>query len=200
MLVALLRTDVERHAIRLEAELERVLQHVDRHSRLAAELARERPFRPDAVGEDAAEHAAAGGGAGDLLDLGLAVDREETDAERVGAGDVPFLLDGVAEADAVRRGAGRQHHLDLGDRGGVEAGAERGEQRQHLRRRVRLHGIEHARVGQRLGEGLVVVAHDVEIDDEAGPVVFAVAEEVANASCHSEEFPIRYARRCRGLR
>ena len=42
------------------------------------------------------------------------------------------------------RGAGREHHLDLGDRGGVEAGAERGQQRQHLRRRVRLHGVEHA--------------------------------------------------------
>ena len=60
----------------------RVLQHVDRHRGLAAELARQRPFGADAVGEDAAEHARAGRGAGDLLDLGLAVDREEADAER----------------------------------------------------------------------------------------------------------------------
>ena len=73
--------------------------------------------------------------------------------------------------DAVGRGAGGEHHLDLGDRGGVEAGAEPGEQRQHLRRRVRLHGVEHPRVRQRLGEGPVVVAHDVEVDDEAGPVL-----------------------------
>ena len=126
----------------------------------------------------------AGRGAGDLLDLGLAVDREQANAEREGARDVALLLDRVAEGDAVGRGAGREHHLDLGDRGGVEAGAERGEQRQHLRRRVRLHGVEHARVGQRLGEGLVVVAHDVEIDDEAGAVVAAVAEEFADARSH----------------
>ena len=144
-----------------------MLQHVHGHGRLAAELARQRPFRPDAVGEDAAEHAAAGRRAGDLLDLGLAIDRVEADAERVGAGDVALLLDRVAIGDAVGRGAGRQHHLDLGDRGGVEAGAELGQQRQHFRRRVGLHGVEHARVGQRLGEGGVVVADDVEVDDQA---------------------------------
>ena len=88
---------------------------------------------------------------------------------------------------AVR--AGRQHHLDLGDRGGVEAGAERGEQRKHLRRRVRLHGVEHARVGQRLGEGLVVVAHDVEVDDEARPFIGTLAQEVADARGHSGDLP-----------
>ena len=146
-----------------------VLQHVHRHRGLAAELARQRPFGARAVGQDAAEDAAAGRGAGDLLDLGLAVDREQPDAELIGARDVALLLDGVAVGDAVGRGAGRQHHLDLGDRGGVEAGAERGQQRQHLRRRIGLHRVEHPRVGQRLGEGVVVVAHDVEVDDEAGP-------------------------------
>src|SRR5436309_4620738 len=51
--------------------------------------------------------------------------------------------------------------------------------------------LEHARVRQRLGEGLVVVAHDLKVDYEAGAFVGAVAEEVANASCHSEVFPIR---------
>ena len=169
MRVALLRADVERDAVSLKAQSVRVLEHVDRHGRLAAELARQRPFRPDAVEEDAAEHPAARRGAGDLLDLGLAIDREQAHAERVGARDVALLLDGVAVGDAVGGGAGREHHLDLGDRGGVEAGAEAGKQRQHLRRRVRLHGVEHARVGQRLGEAAIVFAHDVEIDDEAGP-------------------------------
>ena len=46
---------------------------------------------------------AAGRRAGDLLDLGLAVDREEAHAERVGARDVALLLDRVAEGDAVGR-------------------------------------------------------------------------------------------------
>src|SRR5664279_6646508 len=79
------------------------------------------------VRQDAAEHARAGRRAGDLLDLGLAVDRVEADAEREGARDVAFLLDRVAVADAVGRGAGGEHHLGLGDRGGVEAGAELGQ-------------------------------------------------------------------------
>ena len=58
-----------------------------------------------------------------------------------------FLIVLPKEMRSARR-AGREHHLDLGDRGGVEAGAELGEQLQHLRRRVCLHGVEHARVGQ----------------------------------------------------
>ena len=57
------------------------------------------------------------------------------------------------------------------DRGDIEARAEVGQELEHLRRRVGLHGVEHARVGQRLGEGLIVLADDVEVDDEAGPVV-----------------------------
>src|SRR6185437_17082803 len=101
VLVALLRTDVERHAVRLEPEPERVLQHVDGHARLAAELARQRPLRPDAVGENAAEDAAAGRDAGDLLDLGFAVDRVQANAELEGARDVALLFDRVAVRDAI---------------------------------------------------------------------------------------------------
>ena len=123
-----------------------------------------------------------------LLDLGLAIDRIEADAERVGAGDVALLLDGVAERDAVGRGAGGEHHLDLGDRGGVEAGAQPGEQRQHFRRRVGLHGVEHARIGQRLGEAEIVLADDVEVDDQARPVILsaclAVTQKIADARGH----------------
>ena len=184
MRVALLGTDVERDAVGFEAEPVRVLEHVDRHGRLAAELARQRPFRPDAVGEDAAEHAAARRRAGDLLDLGLAIDREEAHAERIGARDVALLLDRVAVGDAV--GAWRRPRAPSRsrDRGGVEAGAEPGQQRQHLRRRVGLHGVEHARVGQRLGEAEVVLADDIEVDDEAGPVVVTITQEIADARGH----------------
>ena len=108
-----------------------VLQHVRGHGRLAAELARQRPFGArrsrTGCGRTPCEP---GRRARDLLDLGLAVDREQANAELVGARDVALLLDGVAIGDAVRRRAGRERHLDLGDRGGVEAGAELGEQRQ----------------------------------------------------------------------
>ena len=184
MRVALLRADVERDAVGFETEPVRMLEHVDRHGRLAAEFARQRPLRPDAVGEDAAEDAAARRRARDFLHLGLAIDREEAHAERVGPGDVALFLDRVAERDAVGGGTRGEHHLDLGDRGGVEAGAEAGKQRQHFRRRVGLHGVEHARVGQRLGEAEIVLADDIEIDDEAGPVVLTVAQKVADARVH----------------
>ena len=45
--------------------------------------------------------------------------REQADAEREGARDVALLLDRVAIGDAVRGAACGEHHLDLGDRGGV---------------------------------------------------------------------------------
>ena len=170
--------------MRLEAEPVGVLEHVDRHRGVAAELARQRPFGAGAVEQEAAEHLRAGSGAGDLLDLGLAVDREQANAQREGAGDVALLLDGVAIGDAVGRGAGREHHLDLGDRGGVEARAEPGNERQHFRRRVRLDGVEHPGVRQGVGEGLVVVAHDVEVDDEARPVFGATTQELVDALRH----------------
>ncbi len=161
-----------------------MLEHALRHLRHAAEFARQRPLGAVAVAQDAAEHLGAGRGARDLLDLGLAIDREQADAERVGARDVPLLLDGVAERDAVGRGAGGEHLLDLDHGCRVEAGPEPGQEVEHLRIRVRLHGIEHARVGQRLGESGVVVAHDVEVDHEARAVFAASAEEVEDTIGH----------------
>ena len=68
------------------------------------------------------------------------------------------------------RRAGGQRQFDLGHRGGVEAGAQPRKQIEDLRRRIRLDGVEHARVGQRVGEAQIVLAHDVEIDDEARAV------------------------------
>jgi hypothetical protein len=87
-------------------------------------------FRAGAAEQEAAEDLGAGSGAADLLDLGLAIDREETHSERVGARDVAFLLDCIAERNPLGRGAGRKHHLDLGDRGGVEARAKRDQEQQ----------------------------------------------------------------------
>ena len=132
-----------------EAAPVRELQDVGGVVRLAAELARQRPFGAGAVAMDAADDARAGRRAGDLLDLGLAVDREQRDAEPEGGGDLALLLDGVAVGDAVGRAAGRQHRLGLADRGDVEAGAELGQQLEDFRRRIGLHRVEHPGVGQR---------------------------------------------------
>ena len=119
----------------------RMLQDIGCVDRLAAELARQRPFGAGAVADDAADHAAAGRGARDLLDLGLAVDRIERHAKPEGVGDLALLLDGVAVGDAVRRGPGGERGLGLADRGDIEAGAKLGEQPEDLRRRIGLDRI-----------------------------------------------------------
>src|ERR1043166_9910664 len=105
MLVALLGADMERDADRIETGLERVLQHLDRHGRLAAELARQRPFGADTIRQDAAEHLRAWGRADDLVHFGLAIDREQANAEIEATLDVAVPLDRVAVGDAIRRGA-----------------------------------------------------------------------------------------------
>src|SRR5213076_231641 len=90
--LALLRADMERDAARFQPQPLGKVEHLDRHFRVAAELARQWPLGARAVVEDAAEHFGAGGGTGDLLDLGAAVDREQANAEREGARDVTLLL------------------------------------------------------------------------------------------------------------
>ena len=194
--IVLLRADMERDAVREEPALVRKLQDVGRIVRLAAELARERPLGARAVAMDAADHAAAGSGARNLLDLGLAVDREQRDAQSVGRRDLALLLDRVAVGDAVRGAAGREHRLGLAHRGDVEARAEFDQELEDFGRRVGLHGVEHARVRQRLREGEVVVAHDIDVEHEAGSFILAVLQKFANACGHLDPAPIR--RRGRG--
>ena len=165
-----------------------MLQNARRHLGRAAEFARQGPFGAGAVAENAAEHLGAGRDARDLFDFRLAVDRKEPHAERIGARDVTLLLDRIAEADAIGRRAGGEDLLDLDDGRRVEARAERGEEREHFRRRIGFHGIEDARIRQRLGEADIVFAHDVEIDDEArsvvAPVASALGEEIENTVGH----------------
>ena len=192
--VALLRPHVERQAVGDETQAMGVFEHAARHVGRAAELAGQGPFGTRAVAQDAAEHLGAGSCTGDLLDLGLAVDGEERHAVGVGARDVALLLDGVAEGDAIRRRARCQHLLDLDHRGNVEAGAEPRQQIEDLGSRVGLHGIEHPRVGERLGEGGVVVAHDVEVEHHAGAVFGAAAKEVDDTVGHGG-IPFGAARR-----
>ena len=170
-------------------------QDVDGFAHDAAELAGERPFRAGAVGQDAAEDLGARRGARDLLHFLHAVDREEADAERIGARDVALFLDGVAVGDALRCCAGREHHLDLGDGGGVEGGAEGGEEAQDLRRRIGLHRVEDAAVGHEAGESFVVLADDIEVDHEAGAIGSSLVQERADAvGHHRAKIPV--SKRC----
>ena len=180
---------MEGDAIGIEAGAVRMLEHVDGHLRRAAELPRQRPLGADAVAEDAAEDAGSRGGAGDLVGLLDAVDGEHADAAREGGGDVALLLDGVAEGDAVRGRAGGERHVDLGHGGAVERRAELGEELQHGRIGVRLDRIEDAAVGERLRKRRIVLAHDIEVDDEAGALGASESKKVADTVSHSQGTP-----------
>ena len=69
-------------------------------------------------------------------------------------------------------------------RGHIEAAAETGQKLEDFRRRVGLDGIEHLGVRQHLGEVLVVLAHDIEVEDEAGSDIGTLLEEFADACSH----------------
>ncbi len=184
-----LRTDMERHAVGLEAHLVRVDEHIDGHLRHAAELAGKRPFGAFAVGQHAAEHLRAGSGAGNLLDFLMAADGIKADAEREGTSDVTFLLDRVAEGDAVCRSAGIECHLDFGDRGAVEVGTHRSEQLQDCRFRVGLDRVIDRAVRQGMTEGLEIVAHDVEIHDKKRSFGTLGLDEVKDTSSGHRSVP-----------
>ena len=55
--------------------------------------------------------------------------------------------------------------------------------------RVGLDGVVDLGVGQGPGEGIVVVAHDVEVEHQAGPFLFAVLKELADAIGHCSCIP-----------
>src|SRR5450756_786990 len=55
--------------------------------------------------------------------------------------------------------------------------------------RVGLDGVVDLGVGQGPGEGAVVVAHDVEVEHQAGPFLFAVLKELADAIGHCSSIP-----------
>ena len=98
---------MEGDAVGIEPPVLGLAQQVLGHLRRAAELLAERPFGAAAIDQHAAEHARARRHAGELLQLGLAVEGEQAHALLVGPGDVLLLLDGVAEGDAVDGDAGR---------------------------------------------------------------------------------------------
>ena len=180
---------MEREAMRGEAGFMGALQDIGGEFGLAAELARQRPFGAGAVAMNTADHAGPGGGAGDLVDLRLAVHRKQRDAELEGGGDLALLLDRVAVGDAVGGAAGGEHRFSLLHRGHVEGRAEPVQQAQDLPMRIGFDGVVDLGVGQRPGEGAVVVAHDVEVEHQAGPFLFAVLKELADAVGHCSCIP-----------
>ena len=184
-----LRTDMERNAVGFETELMGIDKYVDSHLRHATELARQRPFGPFAIRENAAEHAGAGSGAGHLLDFFMAVDRIEVDAEGMRPRNVALLLDRVAVGDTVGRCTGVERHLDFGNGGAIEARAHVGEQLEHFRSRVGLHGVIDRAIRQGVTESGIVVADHVEIDDKARTFRTTGVDEVEDALSGHRSIP-----------
>ena len=176
---------MEGDAIGLQPAAGRLEQQLLGHGRLAAELARQRPFRAGAVGQHAAIDPGTGRALGQLVELAGAVEGEEAHAAREGGGDVALLLDGVAVGDPLRPDAQRQDEIDLAQAGGIEAGAEIGNPRQDLARRIGLHGIEDAGRRQGLGQGHEVMGHQVDIDHEAGRGKLGRLEEAGDPGRHA---------------
>jgi hypothetical protein len=63
--------------------------------------------------------------------------------------------------------------MGLADRGDVETAAHVHEQLEDFRRRIGLHRVVDAGVRQRLGERLVVLADDLEVEHEARAFILA---------------------------
>ena len=158
---------MEADAAGLEPELLGEHDEVDRHVRVAAEFARQRPIRRfTALGEDAAEDARPRSFAGDVAQVRLAVGGEEPDALFVAVTDVGGLLDRVAVAEAVGRHAERQHPVELIARGDVEARSQLGESAYHLRRRTGLDRVVNLGERHQPLELAILAADDLEIDEQ----------------------------------
>ena len=121
----------------------------------AAVLARQRPVRALARGDQAAQDPGAGGGLGDLLDLAGGVDHEQLDAEAGGEAHVLATLDRVGVDELLGAGAGQHRGGDLGGAGDVEAAAGAGQRGQQRRVRVGLDRVVHrgARAARPRGGG-----------------------------------------------
>jgi len=119
-----------------------------------------------------------------FFDFSLAIHGEQAHTKLAGALDVALLLDRVAIADTVGACACCQHLLNLDDRSRVETGAKTSEQIKHARIGIGLHGIEHPCIRQRLGESRIIVAHDIEVEHKARPILAAVAEKFQDTIGH----------------
>jgi hypothetical protein len=177
------------HAIGIQAKTMGGFEHIGGHFGHATEFARQGPFCPRTVAQDAAEHFGTGGNAGDFFDLGHAINRKQFDAHFKSTRDIAFFLDGIAVGDAVGSGTGGQHHFHFLNGSRVEARAHPRQQTQDLGSRIRLHRIKHAGIGQSAGKALIVFLDHFQINDNTGAVFTTVAQKFMDTCCHGTNSP-----------
>ena len=99
------------------------------------------------------------------------------------------FLDRVAERDAIGGAAGRQHHVDLVQAGGIEGRTETSQQLQDLAGRIGLDRVVDHRVRHRRPQLAITGGDHVEIDDEAGRGGLVIGEETGDFSRHCSDRP-----------
>ncbi len=182
--IGLLRADMERHAVRIEAEAARLPQEVDRHLGDAAEFARQRPVGAGAIDQDAAENPRPRGRPRQLLELVRAVEGEQAQSRAISKDDVLFLFYRVAERQPVRGHAVIEAQLDFAAAGHVEIGALAVEHGEDRRGRVGLYRIVDAGERQMPAQCVVSLGDGVQIDDEAGGLGRIFGEEARDPLIH----------------
>ena len=172
---------MERNTIGHKVKCMGVEQHICRHGWVAAKLARQRPFSPGTVSEDAAEHTGTRRGACDLFNFLNTIHGEHGDAVVVGTRNIALLLDGVAKRNPVGGSTGIQSHLDFGNARRIKTRTEISQKLQNFRRWVGLYGIKNTRVRHGARKSFIIVSNNFEINDEARAFWSSVTEEIKNA-------------------
>ena len=133
---------METDSARLEPDLAGQQHQIDRHVRVAAELARQRPVgRLAAFGQNPAEDPGARRLLRNVAQVRFAVGCEKGDALFMEVTDIRGLLDRISVADAVRGNSERQHPVQLVARRDIEMGTQVAQQLEHLNCRIRFHRI-----------------------------------------------------------
>ncbi len=160
---------MEGHTVGFQAQVPGQNHQIQRHVRLAAELARQRPVGGvRAFGEDAHIHPGTRRRLGDVAQVRFRVGGEHAHALLVESADVAGLLDGVAENAALRRHPQTHHFFQLVDRGDIEISAPVTQQADQLSGRVRLYRVVHLGERKLLDQLIVVFAHGFRVDHHEG--------------------------------
>jgi hypothetical protein len=115
------------------------------------------------------------------LKLANAVKGKEIDTPSVGIGDFCFVLDGIAERQALSTDSQASAAVNLACARQIEIAAEFRDSGNDFRRRVGLDGVEDRRVRKGSAEPVILRPHDVEIDDDARGFWAALGEKTVDA-------------------
>jgi hypothetical protein len=158
--------DVEAHARQVGLRARRQSNDLARLRGVRSELAAERPVAADVGRIDAQVEFGVGLDRVHLPQLVGAVDHEPLDALRRGVDDVVARLQRIGVEHLGRGNAQLEQHVELRDRGDLEARALLDQRAQHARVGIGLHRVVRAHARHDRGKAPRLFAHDAGIDQE----------------------------------